>query len=81
MYKVKCQVCDKCDIGQTGGKFAALMHEHQLATKRYDLLSIISVHEDQKGHTFNVDAVYVVDQATIRYSRNSGSLEIVEKFH
>lgn len=45
------------------------MHERILATPRYDLISLLSVHEDEEGHQSNLDTVYIGDQAITRHSR------------
>eukprot|EP00061_Rhincodon_typus_P011351 g36292.t1 len=50
VYKIPCNDCNKHYIGQTGRKLAVRMHEHKLAAKQHDELSLISVHSDNEGH-------------------------------
>lgn len=42
------------------------MHEHKSDTRGHSPLSpsLISVHQDQEGHKFDLDKVKIIDQAT-----------------
>lgn len=59
IYKVKCEDCDKWYVGQTGRKLATLIHNPP---------PLMSVHEDHKGRTFNLDTVCFVGQANEKHS-------------
>ena len=76
IYTIKCNDCVKKYVGQTGRKLATRIHEHELAIKRHDPLSLISVHEDQEGHKFDLSRVNIVDQARTRHAR-----EFLEALH
>ncbi|XP_072430928.1 uncharacterized protein [Chiloscyllium punctatum] len=52
IYKIPCKDCHKHYVGQTGRKLATRIHEHQLATKRHDPLSLIALHTDEKKTPF-----------------------------
>ncbi|XP_059495631.1 uncharacterized protein LOC125446408 isoform X2 [Stegostoma tigrinum] len=68
IYKIPCQNCDKHYIGQTGRKLATRIHEHQLATKRHDPLSLVSLHTDEEGHHFDWDNASILRQAKQRHA-------------
>lgn len=58
----------------------ARKQEHKLATRRYNPLSLISVHEDQERHKFNRDNVEILDQATTKPSREVLEVRLLKKF-
>ena len=69
IYKIPCSQCDKHYVGQTGRKLSTRIHEHKLASRRHDPLSLVSVHEDQEGHQFNWDMVSILAQARTKKER------------
>ena len=69
VYKISCSDCDKHYVGQTGKKLSTRLHEHKLATKRHDQLSLISMHQDQHGHAFDWETAEVLGQAKQKKAR------------
>ena len=69
IYEIPCGGCNKKYVGQTGRKLATRLHEHQLAVRRHDQLSLISVHEDGEGHTFNWMATKILAEAKSKHAR------------
>ncbi|KAH9581087.1 hypothetical protein MS3_00008331 [Schistosoma haematobium] len=51
IYKINCANCEKHYIGQSGRHLR--LHEHQLAVERHDISSLISIHVDNCGHSFD----------------------------
>lgn len=49
IYKVECEEWNKCCVGQTERKLAIRKHENKNATRGYETLSVIFVHEE--GHS------------------------------
>ena len=76
IYQIQCNDCSAKYVGQTGRKLATRLHEHQLAIKRHDRLSLISVHEDNEGHHFNFKTVKILDRANNKRTR-----EFLEAWH
>ena len=76
VYEIKCNDCDAKYVGQTGRKLSTRIHEHQLAIKRHDRLSLVSMHEDNEGHRFNFNTVKILDQANTKRAR-----EFLEAWH
>ena len=76
IYQIQCNDCSAKYVGQTGRKLATRLHEHQLAIKRHDRLSLISVHEDNEGHHFNFNTVKILDRANNKRTR-----EFLEAWH
>ncbi|CAH8652478.1 unnamed protein product [Heterobilharzia americana] len=76
IYKINCNNCSQHYIGQSGRPLRLRLHEHQLAIKRHDISSLISMHMDNYGHEFNFDNVEVLDRERkhIEYQRISRSL-------
>ena len=58
---IQCNDCTAEYVDQTGQKLALRLHEHQLAMKRHDRLSLIPVHRYSKGHQFNSSTVEILD--------------------
>ena len=73
-YKVQCTNCWKLYVGQTGRKLSTRMHEHQLAVKKHESLSLISSHADAQLHSFNFPDV--LDRAMMK-----GGREFLEAWH
>ena len=76
IYQVSCRDCGKQYVGQTGRRLSTRIHEHQLAVRRHDLSSLISIHEDAEGHQFNLDEVKILARANTRRKR-----EFMEAWH
>ncbi|MGL5625122.1 hypothetical protein, partial [Cetobacterium sp.] len=76
IYKINCCDCDKNYVGQTGRRLSTRIHEHKLAIRRHDPLSLMSIHEDQEGHKFNLDAAEIVARTSTRHGR-----EFMEAWH
>ena len=55
VYKVVClgDYCSKYYVSQSGTGTAAQMDERKRAVMRQDQLSVISIHHDATGHTYN----------------------------
>ncbi|KER20289.1 hypothetical protein T265_15354, partial [Opisthorchis viverrini] len=69
VYKLECNDCDKHYVGQTGRKLATRIHAHKLASRRHDPMSLVSIHEDREGHTFNWDNVQILAHASAKRER------------
>ena len=69
VYRISCSNCEKQYVGQTGKRLSTRLHEHKLATKRHDQLSLISIHQDQHGHTFDWDTAEILSQAKQKKAR------------
>ncbi|XP_072406376.1 uncharacterized protein [Chiloscyllium punctatum] len=76
VYKIPCKDCIKHYIGQTGRQVTIRIHEHQLATKRHDQLSLVATHTDDKQHEFDWDNTTIIGQAKQRTAR-----EFLEAWH
>lgn len=50
IYKIRCEDCDKCCLGQTERKVVKWMDERKYGKRRQNPLPLISVHKDQKRH-------------------------------
>jgi hypothetical protein len=69
VYQIQCNNCDKHYVGQTGRKLSTRVYEHQLAIRRHDPMSMVSLHEDQEGHQFNWNNVKILAQAGTKRER------------
>ena len=69
IYKIPCNNCKKHYVGQTSRKLSTRLNEHRLALKRHDPLSLMSIHQDQEGHEFNLEQTTILDQAQTRHAR------------
>eukprot|EP00061_Rhincodon_typus_P005981 g26136.t1 len=69
IYKIPCKDCNKHYTGQTGRELATRIHEHQLATKRHDQYSLVSIHTDQENHQFDWDKIRILGQARQRQAQ------------
>ncbi|XP_072420853.1 uncharacterized protein [Chiloscyllium punctatum] len=76
VYKIPCKDCTKHYIRQTGRQLTNRIHEHQLATKRHDQLSLVATHTDDKQHEFDWDNTTITGQAKQRTAR-----EFLEAWH
>ena len=76
IYKINCTNCNKHYIGQSGRPLHLRLHEHQLAVKRHDISSLISIHVDNCGHTFNWENVQILDRGNSKNTR-----EFLEAWH
>ncbi|GAA51625.1 solute carrier family 29 (equilibrative nucleoside transporter) member 1/2/3 [Clonorchis sinensis] len=62
--------CNKFYVGQTGRKLCTRIKEHNAAVRRHDLLSLISIHEDQEGHIFNLENAKILAHGNTRHERD-----------
>ena len=69
VYQINCADCDKEYIGQTGRQLSTRIHDHRLATRRHDQLSLISIHEDRFGHNFNFEETKILASASNKHAR------------
>ena len=69
VYRVNCLNCTQHYVGQTGRKLRTRMKEHRQAIQRHDPHSIMSIHEDQEGHQFDLENVEIFDQGRSRQNR------------
>ena len=69
VYRVDCSGCDNQYVGQTGRQLATRLHEHHLAANRHDQLSLISIHQDRYGHTFNLNDAKILATAHSKHAR------------
>ena len=76
IYNIQCKDCNSHYVGQTGRRLADLIHEHQLAVRRHDENSLISQHMNRLNHSFNWEAVGILDQAKYKNRR-----EFLEAWH
>ncbi|KER27260.1 hypothetical protein T265_05663 [Opisthorchis viverrini] len=61
--------CNKFYVGQTGRKLCTRIKEHNAAVRRHDPLSLISIHEDQEGHKFNLENAKILAYGDTRHGR------------
>ena len=66
VYKVQCTNCEKFYVDKRGGNSKTRMHKHQLAVRRHDALSLISIHEDAHYHKFDFSNVKILDRAVTK---------------
>ncbi|XP_048462657.1 uncharacterized protein LOC125485163 [Rhincodon typus] len=76
VYKVPRGDCTKHYVGETGRQLATHIHEHQLATKWHDQMSLVAIHTDWKNHILNWDNTAIIGQAKQRTAR-----EFLEAWH
>ncbi|KER31976.1 hypothetical protein T265_01907 [Opisthorchis viverrini] len=69
IYQIDCNDCNKFYVGQTGRKLRTRIKEHNAAVKRHDPLSLISIHEDQEGHKFNMENAKILAYGDTRHGR------------
>ncbi|GAA50332.1 hypothetical protein CLF_104383 [Clonorchis sinensis] len=69
VYRLKCNDYDKHYVGQTGRKLATRIHEHKLASRRHDPMSLVSIHEDREGHKFNWNNVQILAHTRTKRER------------
>ena len=69
VYRIGCQDCGCQYIGQTGRKLSTRLNEHKAAIHRHDQLSLMSVHEDENGHKFDLQSAEVISQASTKHAR------------
>ncbi|KER31053.1 hypothetical protein T265_02616 [Opisthorchis viverrini] len=61
IYQLNCDNCIKFYVGQTGRRLCTRIKEHNAAVRRHDPLSLISIHEDQEGHKFNLENAEILE--------------------
>ncbi|GAA50808.1 hypothetical protein CLF_105067 [Clonorchis sinensis] len=69
VYHINCSKCNKFYVGQTGRKLCTRIKEHNAAVRRHDSLSLISIHEDQEGHKFNIKNVKILAYGYTKHGR------------
>ena len=69
VYRVNCKNCRAVYVGQTGRKLSTRLHEHGLAIKRHDQLSLMSIHQDRFGHTFDLESPSILATARTKCAR------------
>ncbi|GAA54183.1 hypothetical protein CLF_112548 [Clonorchis sinensis] len=69
VYRLRCNDCDKHYVGQTGRKLATRIHEHKLASRRHDPMSLVPIHEDKEGHKFILNNVQILAHARTKRER------------
>ena len=69
VYQVQCNNCSCNYVGQTGRKLATRLHEHYLAVRRHDQLSLLSLHQDRFDHHFDLQNAKVLAYSDTRYGR------------
>ena len=69
MYQIDCRDCSTYYVGQTGRKLSTRLHEHKLAIRRHDQLSLISIHQDKFGHEFDLEGTKILATASHKYAR------------
>ncbi|VDO60714.1 unnamed protein product [Schistosoma margrebowiei] len=85
IYKINCANCEKQYIGQSGCPLHLRLHEHQLAVKRHDISSLISIHVDNCGYSFDWKNVEILDRENSKNTRefleawHSGCLDIFKE--
>lgn len=65
---------DKCCLGQTGRKLPTVGHWHKFATRKHDLLSVISVDKNRDKQFFNPVTIHILHEANTAHWRVSESL-------
>lgn len=71
IYEIIYRNWNECYKGETEINHAVRMREHKPTKMRHDYLSPKLVHENQKGHTFNLDTVCIVGGAIANCSKES----------
>jgi hypothetical protein len=69
VYRIPCSECDTVYCGQTGKMLCSRLHEHQLAVRRRDHLSLVAMHSLDTGHRFNWNECKVIGSAHSKKSR------------
>ncbi|GAA56877.1 hypothetical protein CLF_111739 [Clonorchis sinensis] len=69
VYQINCNNCNKFYVGQTGRKLCTRIMQHNAAVRRHDPLSLISIHEDQEGHKFNMENVNISAYGDTKHGR------------
>jgi hypothetical protein len=76
VYRIPCRGCSKHYVGQTGRKLGTRIHEHQLAARRHDQKSLLSIHADREGHEIDWENTEILATASSRHAR-----EFLEAWH
>ena len=76
IYKIPCLNCPQFYVGQSGRKLSTRLHEHRLATRRHDQLSLVSIHQDTMGHQMDFDATTVLS-----HGKNCHVREFIEAWY
>ncbi|VDL93755.1 unnamed protein product [Schistocephalus solidus] len=69
IYRIDCH-CGRANyVGGTGQRVCTRMHEHELAVRRKDKLSLLAAHASSPGHDFEFGSVRILGQSDDRISR------------
>ena len=70
VYKIPCDSCDKCYVGQTGRTFSQRLREHQRAVRTFDVnASVLAEHVLNEDHRIAWEDVSILDQHSLLMSR------------
>ncbi|VDL85528.1 unnamed protein product [Schistocephalus solidus] len=73
IYRIDCR-CGRANyVGETGKRGCTRMHEHELAVRRKDKLSLVAAHASSPGHEVDFGSVRILGQSDDRISRFCGN--------
>ena len=61
VYKIECNDCNSCYIGETGRQLHTRITEHKSYVRNFNARSQIVEHVTTHGHSFNWDSASVID--------------------
>ena len=76
VYKIRCNDCVSSYVGQTGRSLKRRLYEHQNNVKNHDARSVLALHCDETGHSFDFDKPVVLDSEVSTFRR-----EFLEMLH
>ena len=69
VYKLNCNDCNACYVGETGRQLKERRAEHQRDVEKRSALSNIYQHTRQTGHEFNFEEIKVLDNENCKRKR------------
>ncbi|CAI2738566.1 unnamed protein product, partial [Dicrocoelium dendriticum] len=69
VYKIPCRDCERDYVGQTGRKLVTRIQEHKRACVKHYASSLVSIHVDEEGHSFDWSKAEVLARGETRKER------------
>ncbi|BHF61781.1 hypothetical protein SprV_0100475700 [Sparganum proliferum] len=69
IYQIDCSCGHANYVGETGKQVRTRLHEHELAVRRKDKLSLVAAHASSSGHGFDFQCVRILGQSDDRVDR------------
>nr|VZI41967.1 unnamed protein product [Spirometra erinaceieuropaei] len=69
IYRIDCNCGQASYVGETGKQVRTRMHEHELAVRRNEKLSLVAAHASSPGHAFDFESVRILGQSDNRVAR------------